>query len=189
MRLRELEPDLLRIHETIIQRRDQTPQDPNSTTVKLLNTGWVSKTPQILDPNIIPEKILTKGNLTKPAGISDKLLEEAVEIAQSPFKNKENIIEESAQALYHLMVGCVIADITPAVLFKAIDEVYAEQKDAVVPVNKLGESAAAAVSRVALAGVTGNQQLILRRSTEAIIGLNRFWEAHQISPAEVGKEI
>lgn len=189
MRLIELQPDLVRIYETIIQRRGQTPQDLNSTTVRLLNTGWISGDPQTIDPGVKPEKIQTKGNLTKPVSIGDKLIEEAGEIAQSQLKDKDNIIEESAQALYYLMVGCTVTNITPTALFQAINEVYQEQKNAVVPVNKLGESAAAGVSRIALAGIKGDPQLILRRSAEAIVGLNRFWEAYNISPAEVGKKI
>lgn len=178
MALQELQPDLERIYDTIIARRDQVPQDPKSTTVRLLHTGWVSTTNQTVDAT---------GKLVKPFSIGDKLVEEACEVAQAI--DRDNIILESSQALYYVEVGLVKEGLTNSDLFRSIDWGAREQALAVVAPDKIAEQAGAAVARVALAGVSGNHELLLQRSAEAVIGLNRFWETHGISPAEVGKKI
>ena len=178
MGLQELQPDLERIYDTIITRRDQVPQDLKSTTVRLLNTGWVSTTNQTVD---------TTGKLVKPFSIGDKLVEEACEVAKA--KDRDNIKLESSQAIYYIEVGLVKEGFTNSDLFRSIDWGIREQATAVVVPDKIAEYAGAAVARVALAGVSGNRELLLQRSMEALIGLNRFWETNDISPAEVGKAI
>lgn len=178
MALQELQPDLERIRGVIIQRRDQLPQDPKSSTVRLLNTGWMSSANQAVDKEGKPIKLF---------GIGDKLVEEAVEVGQA--KDPVNIRLESSQAIYYLAVGLVVMGITNDELFRSIDQVSVEQASIVIAPDKLAEHVGAAVARVALAGVSGNRELVLRRSAEALIGLNRFWEANGISPAEVGAKI
>lgn len=178
MGLQELQPDLERIYNTIIARRDQVPQDLKSTTVRLLNTGWVSTADQTVD---------TTGKLVKPFSIGDKLVEEACEVTKA--LKGDDITFESSQAIFYIEVGLVKEGWTNNDLFKSIDQVAEEQTSAVVAPDKVAEHAGAAVARVAIAGVNGNRELLLRRSAEAIIGLNRFWEANGISPAEVGKKI
>lgn len=178
MGLQELQPDLERIYKTIIEKRDQIPQDPNSTTVRLLHTGWISTANQTID---------AEGKLTKPFGIGDKLVEEACEVVRA--RGRKNMILESAQATYYIAIGLIKEGFTINDLFKSVDQIAEEQTLAIVAPDKIAEYAGAAVARVALAGVLGNRELLLRRSAEALIGLNRFWEANNISPVEVGKRI
>lgn len=181
MKLRmELEPHFERITGTIIERRDNPSKYPGSSTLRLLAEGWVSPAKQ---------EVKTDGKLTKPFGIGDKLGEEAVEVAQSAFMDKDNKILESSQALYYVAVGMVVENIKPQEVFNTVEVVAKEQAFAVIPQDKLAEHAGAALVRVALAGAIGNRELLLQRSAEAIIGLNRFWEANGISPSEVGKQI
>lgn len=178
MALQELQPDLERIYGVIVDRRDNPPQDKPSSTVRLLNTGWMSQDNQTVDE---------KGKLVKLFGIGDKLVEEAVENGQAT--DRDNIILEGSQAAYYIEVGLVKEGFTNDDLFGLIDQVARKQVSAVIVPDKLAEHAATAVARVALAGVSGNRELVLRRSAEALVGLNRFWEANGISPTEVGKKI
>jgi phosphoribosyl-ATP pyrophosphohydrolase len=180
MALQELYPDIERIYSVIEQRKKERPK--GSSTIDLLNTGWVSKKN---DESV-------QGKLKKKRGIGDKLIEEGVEVAiAGATNNREDLISESSQAVYYMVVGWVAAGINTGVVFRALDEMLQDKEVGISlePVSRLAQHAGVAIGRVGIAGSRGDRELLTRRSAQALVALNTVWEASDISSSDVGKKI
>lgn len=181
-----LRPDLGRMYSTVTQRRVQIPQDSESTTVRLLYTGWSSTEVQTVDK---------EGKLVKLFGFGPKLGEEGAEVVAA--ETREQIITESSQVLYYTLVGCVYYNITPGALFEAVNNTLEVQAKAIVQPDKLRQNVGSAATNLVIAGVNADRKLVTQedidlvtlRAAELVVALYRLWELKGISPEEVGKKI
>lgn len=185
MALAEIYPHLHRIvNEKINPRLQAFPQDPNSTTVQLMNNSFATHEHQTLrsETDRRPKKFMH---------IADKLNEEVGEIvsawrADGKEAREQRLVDESQQWAYYAVMGVMYFGHGPEVLIKMIDSVSEELAGADVPPEKIDQNAVLAVARIGQAALMADRMLVVRRTAEAYVAVNRIWEREGISPAEVG---
>ncbi len=102
---------------------DQKLATSQETGEKLEKNGIDKLFETILDKqNDNPEKSWTAKLLTDGTdAISSKVIEEALEtVEQAKFKNRENLIKESADLLYHLLVLWADGKVTPDCVYREL---------------------------------------------------------------------